>query len=348
MSIYQINDEGFEKIDRTTFSNEGVKERHDIQRLLKADIDVISPDTMIVSEEFNQWDDGRARIDLLGIDRDANIVVIELKRTIDGGYMELQAIRYAAMISVLTFDELVEKYQNYLAKNGIDLDARDSLLEFLELDDPDEVSFGQEVKIVLASLDFTKELTTSVLWLNERGLDIRCVRMHPYKFEGKLLVDVQTIIPVPEAADYQVRIREKRLEERELRKATRDRTKFDVAIGEEKHEALYKRGMMFHIIKGILSRGGAPEKVINCIPKRKLISFDERLNSTQVKERFMQEDRGGKVPRSSRYFCEENELHHAEEKTYVISNQWGNDTLEAAGNLVESFPELSIEFKPTT
>ncbi|MXW93718.1 MAG: hypothetical protein F4Z47_18230, partial [Rhodospirillaceae bacterium] len=149
MSIYQINDEGFEKIDRTTFSNEGVKERHDIQRLLKADIDVISPDTMIVSEEFNQWDDGRARIDLLGIDRDANIVVIELKRTIDGGYMELQAIRYAAMISVLTFDELVEKYQNYLAKNGIDLDARDSLLQFLELDDPDEVSFGQEVKIVL-------------------------------------------------------------------------------------------------------------------------------------------------------------------------------------------------------
>jgi hypothetical protein len=104
--------------------------------------------------------------------------------------------------------------------------------------------------------------------------------------------------------------------------------------------------MMFHIIKGILNRDGAPEKVINAIPKRKLISFDEQLNSAQVKERLMQEDRGGKIPRSSRYFCEENEIHHAEERTYIISNQWGNDTLEAVGNLVESFPELDIKFNP--
>ena len=75
--------------------------------MLKAQIDEIVPDTLVVAEEFGDWEDSRRRIDLLGIDKNANLVVIELKRTQDGGHMELQALRYAAMISALSFDKLV-------------------------------------------------------------------------------------------------------------------------------------------------------------------------------------------------------------------------------------------------
>ena len=41
--------------------------------------------------------------------------------------------------------------------------------------------FAQEVRIVLVSAEFSKELTTSVMWLNDFGLDIRCVRIHLYR-----------------------------------------------------------------------------------------------------------------------------------------------------------------------
>jgi hypothetical protein len=58
----------------------------------------------VIAEEFSEWEDSRRRIDLLGGDRDGNLVVIELKRTEDGGHMELQAIRYAAMVSALTME----------------------------------------------------------------------------------------------------------------------------------------------------------------------------------------------------------------------------------------------------
>ena len=51
---------------------------------------------LVVAEEFGDWEESKRRIDLLGLDRDATLVVIELKRTDDGGHMELQAIRYAA------------------------------------------------------------------------------------------------------------------------------------------------------------------------------------------------------------------------------------------------------------
>ena len=92
--------------------------------------------------------------------------------------MELQAIRYAAMVSTLTFDKLITIYEQYLRDNGMEMNAAESLLDFLEWSEPDEEQFGQEVKIVLASAEFSKELTTSVMWLNDFGLDIRCVRMH--------------------------------------------------------------------------------------------------------------------------------------------------------------------------
>lgn len=66
---------------------------------------------VVVSEEFGDWQDSRRRIDLLAIDQEANLVVIELKRTEDGGHMELQAIRYAAMVSTLTFEQVVRVYE---------------------------------------------------------------------------------------------------------------------------------------------------------------------------------------------------------------------------------------------
>src|SRR4029434_9161562 len=63
----------------------------------------------------------------------------------------------------------------------------------------------------------SKELTTSVLWLIDHGIDICCIRMRPYKDGDRTLVDVQQIIPLPEAHEYQVQLREKGKEERKQR-----------------------------------------------------------------------------------------------------------------------------------
>ena len=98
MPIFEITQSAIRKLSETTFSAAGVRERADLQRLLRSNIEVVSPDTLVISEEFGEWEDSRRRIDLLGLDRDANLVVIELKRTEDGGHMELQAIRYAGML----------------------------------------------------------------------------------------------------------------------------------------------------------------------------------------------------------------------------------------------------------
>lgn len=217
MAIFEITAEAIRRIPETSFAVAGIRERFDLQRLLRKQIDVVAPDTLVIAEEFGEWEESKRRIDLLAIDRDANIVVIELKRTEDGGHMELQAIRYAAMVSTLTFDKAVEIFTDYLRRSGSQSDARATLLEFLGWESPDEEVFAQDVRIVLASAEFSKELTTAVIWLNDHGLDIKCVRLQPYQDNGRLLIDVQQVIPLPEAAAYQVQVRQKEQIERQER-----------------------------------------------------------------------------------------------------------------------------------
>lgn len=219
MALYEITAENLHEIKETSFDLAGVRERYDLQRLLRSQIEVIAPDTLVIAEEFGDWEESKRRIDLLALDKDANLVVIELKRTDDGGHMDLQAIRYAAMVSTMTFDKVVEIYGSYLARHGSSEDSRQLVLDFLGWDEPDPEVFAKDVRILLASANFSKELTTAVMWLNKRELDIRCIRVVPYQDDGRVLVDVQQVIPLPEAGDYQIQIREKEHEERKERKA---------------------------------------------------------------------------------------------------------------------------------
>lgn len=223
MPLYTFDQRQITAVSNTQFGIEGIRERDDLQAALRDSIDVISPDTLVISEEFSEWNESKRRVDLLGIDKQANLVVLELKRDETGAHMELQALRYAAMLSTLTFKKTVDFYQKYLNKREIKKNAEEEILSFLEWSEPLEEQFLSDIRIVLASANFSKELTTTVMWLNKRNLDIRCVRLQPYKLDEKILLDVEQIIPLPEAAGYEVGIREQ-IEER--RAASKDMTRY--------------------------------------------------------------------------------------------------------------------------
>src|SRR5450755_3958701 len=186
-----MNDASISPVPQTTFRESRIRERSDLQRLLRQNIEVISPDLRIIAEEFGDWDRSQRRIDLLGIDQEANLVVIELKRDDDGAHMELQAIRYAAMVARMTFDEATEVYARFLQAIGSPLEAKSLLLEFLGWTSATDGEFAKDVRVILASGDFSPEITSTVLWLNERDLDITCVRLRPYRLADQLLLDVE-------------------------------------------------------------------------------------------------------------------------------------------------------------
>lgn len=222
MSIFLLENGQLNAIQGTTFINESILERQHLQQALKQNISVIAADCLVLTEEYAEWDASRKRIDLLAIDKQANLVIIELKRTDTGDHMELQALRYASMISTMTFEHALDVLVDYRNKNGEEgftrENARETIEDFIELDAINETNFGNDVRIILVSAEFSKELTTSVIWLNERDLDITCVRMKPYKYQDQILIDIQQVLPLPEAKDYQIRAQKKAEERREIQK----------------------------------------------------------------------------------------------------------------------------------
>jgi len=347
MAIYEITKERLVAVPPTTLSAQGIRERYDLQRLLRANISAIDPDLYVVSEEFGEWTDASRRIDLLCIDREANLVVVELKRTEDGGHMDLQAIRYAAMVHLMTFERAVEAHATYLSKLGRADDAKTEILKFLEWEEP-RAEFGRETRILLVSGEFSKEITTAVLWLNKLELDIRCVKMRPYSIGERVFLDIQQVLPLPEAAEYQVQLRKKTAEERQSQDYEYDFSKYDLSIFGQEYTDLYKRKLFFLAVRDLILRGNKPEQIMTVIPARKLLKVPGICSVEELKQKSAQlKTVSGGSYDLRRFFIEKDELFHVDGNTYALSNQFSRHHLPLLEKLAEVFPEAKISFHKT-
>lgn len=342
VAIFAIKSNQLVAVERTTFAAERIREREDIQSLLLARIDVVAPDVLVVAEEFGEFEDANRRIDLLAVDRTGRLVVIELKRTERGGHMELQALRYAAMVRTMTFDRLCEAYEKHLelSSDGGDVDARSRLEEWL--DDSDTQAHATDVRIVLVSADFGKEITSTVLWLNEYGLDIRCVRTTPYKLGDEVLVDVQQVIPLPEATDYQIQIRRKQVLERVT--AGRDLTKYTVTdCHGNTSEPLPKRRAVLAMARAVVEAGVAPESLTSVLPDAKYKSVPGLHDPVDTPAAFR-----AAHPTSVERRWWLADPFRGETDTYVLSNQWRSDTEARLADLASLVHTGRVSFAAVT
>jgi len=318
MAIYSFNNNSLQRVETTTFNSEGILERQHLQAAIKQKIEAIAPNCIVISEEFSEWSGSQRRIDLLAIDKEGNLVVIELKRTETGEHMELQALRYAAMVSTLTFSRATDIYQKYLISIGSEDNAQNNLIEFLGWEEPQEDDFGLDVRIILVSANFSKELTTSVMWLNERNLDIRCVRLIPYKHQEQILLDIQQIIPLPEVESYQVKIKQQSEERREARKSSKDYTRYLF-----QGNIFNKRKLVLAVIQNWVSEN-TPSNLSELLQ-----AFPQDIRSGGL---FVPEQEAKEIYKRQgiyRHFLGDGEvLEFPDSIRYAISNQWGKGNIE--------------------
>ena len=192
------------------------------------------------------------------------------------------------------------------------------------------------------------------MWLNDKDLDVRCVRIRPYAYEGKTLIDVQQVIPLPEAADYQVQVREKKRQERKARQSTIDFTRYDVVVDGHTSTAQWKRNAILLVVKGIASHGVSPEEitqVLQPIKGRRL--FKVVPEETDDSERFRTlaaeaTAAEGRQYADNRWHTNQGDLLVHKGQTYALTNQWGRRWLEAMELLKERFPRVELGWEPST
>jgi hypothetical protein len=342
MPLFEMTPQALVEVPTTTFAAEQVLERADLQRLLRSRPDILVPDVLVVAEEFGAFTDARRRIDLLGVDRAGHLLVIELKRTTDGGHLELQALRYAAMVSAMTFEDLVEHYGRYLAKvePSAEDKARFRLADWLEEVGGEDAVLSREVRLVLVAGGFDREITTTVLWLNDVfGLDIRCIRLNPYKVDDRLLLDVQQVIPLPEAADLTIQLRRRETHARAARsEGGPDWTPYVVITPQGRSEPLRKRRAVLALVTALAAAGVTPTELAGVLPKSKFWSVPGQLADEQLFDAFtstypqiLNDPRG-----PGRWFLEAPV--HDDESTWVLSKMWGANTETVLDELLTLAP----------
>jgi hypothetical protein len=188
----------------TGFKAHRLLERQDLEKWVEHYPEILGEELLIVTTEYDKFDKTNERLDLLAIDKDGNLVVIELKRDDSGKNVDLQAIKYAAYCSTLTFNEVVKLYQRYLVKTDRSMTeaiARDRIIGFIENDEFEELS--DRPRIIIVSKSYRPEVTASVIWLRKFGMDITCIKLTPFELDNDVIAFESTIlIPLPEAKDF--------------------------------------------------------------------------------------------------------------------------------------------------
>ena len=249
--MYQIDRSAnrLRKLESTSFSEVGFREREHLQEWLATMPEALGAalgdDLLIIQKEFDGFEGTRERLDLLALDRSGQLVVIENKLDDSGRDVVWQALKYAAYCSSLKKAEIVGIFQKYLDRHGIGEDAASAICGFLGEDTLDEVVLndGADQRVVFLAANFRREVTATVLWLRAHQIDARCIKVVPYKFGEELFIDLQQVIPTPEAADYMIRMAEKDSEEKSAQGAQRRSHQLRLAFWEQALEALRSRGL---------------------------------------------------------------------------------------------------------
>lgn len=196
--MFQVDIEG-KQLRRLTpkgFTELGLRERFDIQEWIEKTPEILGEELLIIGKEVI-LPSGK-RLDLLAIDKNAELVVIELKRDDSGEAVEWQAIKYASYCANFLPEEIYKQVASYLGTS--EEEAQKTIEEFI---DSDIVELNVTQRIILASRQFNSEVISAVIWLREFGVNIQCTRLAPYIDDhGSLFINPETIIPLPEAKDY--------------------------------------------------------------------------------------------------------------------------------------------------
>ena len=203
------------KVEKKTFKSLGLDERHNLQEWIAKEPSSLGEDLLIIQKEFDGFADTKERLDLLAIDKSGNLVIIENKLDDSGRDVTWQAIKYASYCSSLSKSDVIEIYQKYLNDQCVKESAAENLSDFFDNKDLNDVDInvGNGQRIFFVAANFRKEVTSSVMWLLNSGLKMKCFKVTPYEYSGKVLLDFDQIIPVKDAEEYTISIAKKTQDE---------------------------------------------------------------------------------------------------------------------------------------
>ena len=279
-----IDNKSLIKLTNATFSDLGLKERFDIQEWISKMPEILGEELLILAKEYEL--PSRSRLDLLAVDKQAGIVIIELKRDSSGNAMAMQGISYASYLSSFTNDEIFNIFAEYE-----DISNSEAELRIEEFIDTEMEKLNENQRIILASKEFHSDVISSVLWLRDFSIDVQCVKLEPFTDSNQnLFLNANKIIPLPEAADY-VKRKETKAKEKSL---TTKQSSFSLEVSNYDDEQL-----SIELIKSLTRDSELTPRLHSFISI--LLSEERSFSREEIKQKLFEGGIGDSLGKAGNY-----------------------------------------------
>jgi len=160
-----------------------------IKAAIEEDPEILGEDLLIIGRD--SISESYEYLDFLAIDRNAVLSLIILMSEDTGISCLGHVIGNLTYCSCLKLKDIIRIFAGY-----INLDSHDAFTrmeDFLSLED---IKLQKELKLILVSDNFSRDLISSVLWLREFKINIICVKVQVFMDEGKdIYLTSSVIIP---------------------------------------------------------------------------------------------------------------------------------------------------------
>jgi hypothetical protein len=171
MDLWQIKDDQLEPMNKISLNLE-----KRLKKWIFEDISLLGLDLLVLGQEVHTAYGGF--IDILAIDRDGNLVIIELKREKTPRDIIAQCLDYGTWIKDLSYEEIIGIYSSYM-----DLDLENEFEEYFDCRIPDEINKNYRIIIVAKSLDDSTERIANHL-NKDCNVDINAIFFNVFEKDG--------------------------------------------------------------------------------------------------------------------------------------------------------------------
>lgn len=170
---WQIHEGKLQPLE-SALKTEGRTEPYDLEPWIESRPEIVGPDLLVIGRQVSTKS---GPIDLLGIDKSGNSVIIELKRDELPREVLAQAIDYASDVSSWTVERLSEVCAGYL-KKPLEIAFNEAFPDV----DAETININSAQRILLVGFSIESSLERMIEWLSEQyGVNVNAIVLHYVK-----------------------------------------------------------------------------------------------------------------------------------------------------------------------
>lgn len=164
-----------------------VSKELEIEDFIEQNPGILEKDLIIIARQ-KETSDGKF-VDLMGLDKNGNVVIIELKKDNAARKVISQILDYAVWAEDLKYEDL-----NSIYKENPSTDHATLMEKFQEWTNDIETEFNQNQKLYVIGEEIDSRTEKLARYLRRKGIDIYCIEIDFHELDGQRIVDKRDVV----------------------------------------------------------------------------------------------------------------------------------------------------------